>query len=172
VGEIRDADTARIAIQAALTGHLVLSTLHTNDAPSSVVRLINMGVEPYLIAASLRGIVAQRLVRKLCSTCREAYEPPLNIRHVVEKAAGPVDNLYRPKGCKKCRNTGFAGRIGIYEFLAPDAEMLDAVVGGANLQKLRDMCKARNIGTLRADGLVKVKAGITSYEEILRATAT
>ncbi|HVX84625.1 MAG TPA: ATPase, T2SS/T4P/T4SS family [Phycisphaerae bacterium] len=171
VGEVRDADTARIAIQAALTGHLVLSTLHTNDAPSSIIRLINMGVEPYLIAASLRGIVAQRLVRKLCPACREAYEPPLNIRHIVEKSSGPVDNLYRPKGCKKCRNTGFSGRIGIYEFLAPDPEMLDAVVAGATIQKLRDMCKARNIGTLRADGLVKVKAGITSYEEILRATA-
>jgi type II secretory ATPase GspE/PulE/Tfp pilus assembly ATPase PilB-like protein len=171
VGEIRDAETARIAIQAALTGHLVLSTLHTNDAPSSIVRLVNMGIEPYLIAASLRAIVAQRLVRKLCHTCREQYDPPVNIRHIVEKAAGPLDYLYRPKGCKKCRNTGFMGRIGIYELLVPDPEMLDAVSSGATMQKLRDMCKERDIGTLRADGLVKVKAGVTTYEEILRATA-
>ena len=171
VGEIRDAETARIAIQAALTGHLVLTTLHTNDAPSSITRLVNMGVEPYLIAASLRAIIAQRLVRKLCNTCREQYEPPLNVKHIVEKAAGPVDILYRAKGCKKCRNTGYSGRIGIYELLVPDPEMLDAIVAGATINKLREMCKERNIGTLRADGLTKVKAGITSYEEILRATA-
>ncbi len=171
VGEIRYAETARISIQAALTGHLVLSTLHTNDAPSSIVRLINMGIEPFLLSASLRCIVAQRLVRKLCPACREQHEPPLNIRHIVEKAAGPFDILYRAKGCKKCRNSGFSGRIGIYELLVPDPEMLDAVVAGATIQKLREMCKERNIGTLRADGLVKVKAGITTYEEILRATA-
>jgi type IV pilus assembly protein PilB len=171
VGEIRDAETARIGIQAALTGHLVLSTLHTNDAPSSIVRLINMGIEPYLIAASLRAIVAQRLVRKLCPNCREQYEPPLNIRHIVEKSAGPIDYLYRPKGCKKCRSSGYSGRIGIYELLVPDPEMLDAVVAGATIQRLREMCKERNVGTLRADGLLKVKAGITTYEEILRATS-
>jgi type IV pilus assembly protein PilB len=171
VGEIRDAETARIAIQAALTGHLVLSTLHTNDAPSSIVRLVNMGIEPYLLAASLRSVIAQRLVRKLCPACREAYDPPVNIRHVVEKATGPFDTLYRAKGCKKCRNTGFSGRLGIYELLIPDPEMLDAISSGASMQKLREMCKLRHIGTLRADGLVKVKAGITTYEEILRATA-
>jgi type IV pilus assembly protein PilB len=171
VGEIRDAETARIGIQAALTGHLVLSTLHTNDAPSSIIRLINMGIEPYLLAASLRAVVAQRLVRKLCVACREQYEPPVNIRHIVEKSAGPFDYLYRPKGCKKCRNSGYSGRIGIYELLVPDPEMLDAVVNGASIQKLRELCKERNIGTLRADGMVKVKAGITTYEEILRATS-
>ena len=171
VGEVRDAETARIAIQAALTGHMVLSTLHTNDAPSSIVRLINMGIEPYLIAASLRAIVAQRLVRKLCPACREQYEPPVNVRHIVEKSSGPFDSLYRARGCKKCRNTGYSGRIGIYELLIPDPEMLDVVVAGAAIQKLRDLCKDRHIGTLRADGMVKVKAGITTYEEILRATS-
>lgn len=171
VGEVRDAETARIAIQAALTGHLVLSTLHTNDAPSSVIRLVNMGIEPYLLAASLRAIVAQRLVRKLCPSCREQYEPPLNIRHIVEKAAGPFDYLHKARGCKKCRNSGYVGRLGIYELLVPDAEMLDVVGAGASIHRLREMCKERNIGTLRADGLVKVKAGITTYEEILRATA-
>jgi len=171
VGEIRDAETARIAIQAALTGHLVLSTLHTNDAPSSIIRLVNMGIEPYLIAASLRAVVAQRLVRKLCPVCREQFEPPVNIRHIVEKSAGPFDYLYRPKGCKKCRNSGYSGRIGIYELLVPDAQMLDAVVIGASIQKLRELCREQHIGTLRADGMVKVKAGITTYEEILRATS-
>jgi type IV pilus assembly protein PilB len=171
VGEVRDAETARIAVQAALTGHLVLTTLHTNDAPSSIVRLVNMGIEPYLIAASLRAVLAQRLVRKLCPNCKEQYDPPMNIRHVVEKAAGPFDVLYHPKGCKKCRNTGYSGRIGIYELLLPDLEMLDAIAAGATIHNLRDMCKNRNIPTLRADGLIKVKAGITAYEEILRATA-
>jgi len=171
VGEVRDQDTSRIAIQAALTGHLVLSTLHTNDAPSSIVRLVNMGIEPYLIAASLRGILAQRLVRKLCAGCKEQFDPPMNVRHVVEKAAGPFDSLYRAKGCKKCRNTGYLGRIGIYELLVPDATMLDAVSAGGSIHALRDMCKELKIPTLRADGLIKVKVGITSYEEILRATA-
>ena len=171
VGEIRDADAARISVQAALTGHLVLSTLHTNDAPSSIIRLINMGIEPYLIAASLRAIIAQRLVRKLCMHCREAIDPPLNIRHIVEKAAGPIDKLYKPKGCKRCRNSGFSGRIGIYELLVADPDMLEAVSNGANIQRLRQMCHERHIATLRADGLNKVKAGITTYEEILRATA-
>jgi type IV pilus assembly protein PilB len=171
VGEIRDAETARIAIQAALTGHLVLSTLHTNDAPSSIIRLINMGIEPYLIAASLRAVVAQRLVRKLCPACRESYEPPVNVRHIVEKTSGPFDVLYRAKGCKKCRNTGYSGRIGIYELLVPDPEMLDVVVAGASIQKLRDLCRDHHIATLRADGMIKVKAGITTYEEILRATS-
>jgi type IV pilus assembly protein PilB len=171
VGEIRDAEAARIAIQAALTGHLVLSTLHTNDAPSSIIRLINMGIEPFLIAASLRAVVAQRLVRKLCPACREQYDPPVNIRHIVEKSSGPFDYLYRARGCTKCRNSGYSGRIGIYELLIPDPEMLDAVVGGASIQKLRDLCRERHIGTLRADGMIKVKAGITTYEEVLRATS-
>ncbi|HEY4330662.1 MAG TPA: ATPase, T2SS/T4P/T4SS family [Phycisphaerae bacterium] len=171
VGEIRDAETARIAIQAALTGHLVMSTLHTNDAPSSIVRLVNMGIEPFLIAASLRAIVAQRLVRKLCPHCREQYEPPLNIRHIIEKAGGPFDFLYRPKGCKKCRNSGYSGRIGIYELMVPDQDTLDAICAGATIYQLRDSCRDRGIATLRADGLIKVKAGITTYEEILRATA-
>jgi len=171
VGEVRDAETARIAIQAALTGHFVLTSLHTNDAPSSVVRMINMGIEPYLIAASLRAVLAQRLVRKLCPLCKEQVDPPLNIRHIVEKAAGPFDCLYKAKGCKKCRNTGYLGRIGIYELLVPDQEMLEGICEGASINKLRDMCRTHNIPTLRADGLIKVKAGITSYEEILRATA-
>jgi type IV pilus assembly protein PilB len=171
VGEIRDTETARIAIQAALTGHLVLSTLHTNDAPSSIIRLVNMGIEPYLIAASLRAVIAQRLVRKLCPACREQYDPPVNIRHIVEKSSGPFDFLYRARGCKKCRNSGYAGRIGIYELLVPDSQMLDAVVAGASIQKLREFCRDQHIATLRADGMVKVKAGITTYEEILRATS-
>ena len=95
----------------------------------------------------------------------------MNVRHIVEKSAGPFDSLYRPRGCKKCRNSGYLGRIGIYELLIPDAEMLDAVVTGASIQRLRELCKDRHIGTLRADGMVKVKAGITTYEEILRATS-
>jgi type IV pilus assembly protein PilB len=171
VGEIRDAETARIAVQAALTGHLVLSTLHTNDAPSSITRLVNMGIESYLIAASLRAVLAQRLVRRICSGCKEAYDPPANIRHGIEKTAGPFETLFRGKGCKKCRNSGFAGRIGIYELLLPDADMLEAIAEGATISKLRQMCKDRKIPTLRADGMTKVKAGVTTYEEVLRATA-
>ncbi len=171
VGEIRDPETARIAVQAALTGHLVFSTLHTNDAPSAVTRLCNIGIEPYLVGASIVGVLAQRLVRKLCQSCKEAYEPTVQERRQIEKVAGPLDKLYRPKGCPKCRNLGFQGRIGIYELLVPDDNMFDMISRGAMLNELREAAKSSGMKPLRTDGLEKVRAGITTIEEVYRVTA-
>ncbi len=171
VGEIRDQETSRIAIQAALTGHLVLSTLHTNDATSAVTRLFNIGIEPYLVAASLRCVLAQRLVRKICSNCKEPAEVAAPMRLAVEKSVGKVDGLFHGAGCSKCRHTGFSGRIGIFELLTPDDQVLDAVARGGTLQELRSMILTDDYATLRRDGMEKVKAGLTTVEEVFHATA-
>jgi len=171
IGEIRDQDTAKIAVQAALTGHLVFSTLHTNDAPGAVTRLMNIGIEPYLVAASLNAVLAQRLVRKICTNCKEPYDPAANIRRAVERIAGPVETFYRGVGCSKCRNTGFSGRIGAYELLVPDDVMRDKIAGGATINELWSLAQEAGITTLRKDGMAKVKAGITTVEEVFRATA-
>ena len=125
VGEVRDEETARTAIQAALTGHLVFSTLHTNDACSSITRLVNMGVEPYLIAAALNMVLAQRLVRRICPKCRQEYEPPRTVRKALEKMGWQHDSFFKGVGCRHCRNTGFSGRIGIHELLILDDEIRD-----------------------------------------------
>jgi type IV pilus assembly protein PilB len=170
VGEIRDADTARIATQAALTGHLVLSTLHTNDAPSAITRLFNIGVEPYLAGATVAGVLAQRLVRKLCQVCKEPYDPSPNERRQIEKLAGSVDVLYRPKGCSRCRSIGYSGRIGIFELLVPDDAMCDRISQGATLNEIRDLAKSGGMRSLRVDGLEKVRAGMTTLEEVHRVT--
>src|SRR5436190_20137843 len=162
VGEIRDGETARIATQAALTGHLVLSTLHTNDAPGAITRLFNLGIEPYLVGATTAGVLAQRLVRKLCQTCKEAYEPTPNEKRQMEKFGVTAETLYRPKGCNRCRNLGYTGRIGIYELLVPDDAMIDRISQGANLGELREIAKGLGMKTLRADGMEKVQAGITT----------
>jgi type IV pilus assembly protein PilB len=170
VGEVRDAETARLATQAALTGHLVLSTLHTNDAPGAVTRLFNLGIEPYLVGATVAGVLAQRLVRKLCPNCREAYDPTPNERRQLERFVTDVQQLYRPKGCPRCNNLGFTGRIGIYELLAPDDAMIERISQGATLNEVRESAKAFGMKTLRADGVEKVKAGITTLEEVYKAT--
>jgi type IV pilus assembly protein PilB len=171
IGEIRDAETARLATQAALTGHLVLSTLHTNDAPAAVTRLYNLDIEPYLVGATINGVLAQRLVRKLCSHCREAYEPTPNEKRLFEKLAGTVDVLYRAKGCARCRHLGYSGRIGIYELFAPDDQMLDRISQGATLTELRQAARESGMSSLRIDGLEKAKAGVTTLDEVYRATA-
>jgi type IV pilus assembly protein PilB len=171
VGEIRDADTARIATQAALTGHLVLSTLHTNDAPGAITRLFNLGIEPYLVGATTSGVLAQRLVRKLCQTCKEAYEPTINERRQLEKVVGGLEQLFRPRGCPRCRNRGFSGRIGIYELVAPDDAMFEKICAGASLNEIRECAKNTGMKPLRLDGLEKVKAGLTTLDEIYRVTA-
>ena len=170
VGEIRDSDTARIATQAALTGHLVLSTLHTNDAPSAVTRLFNLGIEPYLVGATVAGVLAQRLVRKLCQNCKEEYEPSLNEKRQLEKFGSPVEKLFRPKGCARCRNLGYAGRIGIYELFVPDDVVIEKISNGAGLPELRELVKQAGTKSLRADGVEKVRQGITTLEEVYRVT--
>ena len=175
LGEIRDQETARIATQAALTGHMVLSTLHTNDAPSAITRLYNIGVESYLVAASIRGVLAQRLVRKICKHCKEPVEMTPKVRHSLDQlavaGAQPIETVYQGTGCNHCRNTGYAGRLGIYELMIPDDECLDLISRGAGLQELRRHIEAGDgYITLRADGLEKVRAGLTTLEELFKAT--
>jgi type IV pilus assembly protein PilB len=171
VGEIRDGETAKLATQAALTGHLVLSTLHTNDAPGAITRLFNLGIEPYLVGATVAGVLAQRLVRKLCQRCREEYEPTLNEKRQLEKVAGGAEKLFRPKGCPRCRNLGYSGRIGIYELFVPDDAIYEKISNGCTLNEIREMAKNSGMHTLRMDGLEKVKAGITTLDEVYRVTA-
>lgn len=171
VGEIRDLETATIATQAALTGHLVLSTLHTNDSLSAVTRLVNMGVEPYLVAAMLRAVLAQRLVRKICPHCKESYEPAAVVRETIEAAVGACAELHRGPGCSRCRGTGYAGRLGVFELFVPDEDILQRIATGSSLQDLREAVTSRGLRTLRDDGLHKVAAGLTTFEEVIRATA-
>ena len=170
VGEIRDQATANIAVQAALTGHLVLSTLHTNDAPGAVTRLVDLGVPSYLVGASLIAVLAQRLVRKICANCKTEYEPPASLKKVVEKIGGKIETFYRGVGCKKCRNTGYAGRIAIHELFVPNDEIAEMVNEGANLKKLRAKALQNGMVCLQSDGIGKVEAGILSIEEVLRTT--
>ena len=172
VGEIRDEETSRIAVQASLTGHLVLSTLHTNDAPSSITRLINIGIEPYLIAASLNCIVAQRLVRRVCAHCRELYQPSPEVHEFLESQGLGKVELYRGKGCPKCRNTGYSGRVALYEMLVMDDTIRDEVTGNPSVTEMRRLVRERGMITLREDGFEKVKSGLTTVEEVLRVTET
>jgi len=174
VGEIRDQETGKIAVQAALTGHVVLSTLHTNDAPSAVTRLFNIGVEPYLVAASIRGVLAQRLLRRICQRCKEPVEVSSKIRKSMDELAGGdcgIDTFYHGVGCPKCKDRGMSGRVGVFELFVPDDEALDAVSRGVGLQELKRMALASGYTTLAQDGLEKVRAGVTTPEELLRAVA-
>ncbi|MBC24329.1 MAG: ATPase [Phycisphaerae bacterium] len=171
VGEIRDEETASIATQAALTGHLVYSTIHTNDAASAITRLINIGIEPYLVAATLRGVLAQRLVRKICPHCKEPCQPEEGARQLVEQVCGPVDSLFHGPGCPRCRNTGFAGRIGIFELLTLDDRILELVAAAAPLQEIVSCLQKREFCNLRTDGIRKAAAGLTTIEEVLYATS-
>ena len=156
VGEIRDEETARISVQAALTGHLVLSTLHTNDAPSSITRLINIGVEPYLISASLNGVLAQRLVRRTCEHCKEQYIPPDPVKRALANRGIEVDAVYRGKGCDHCRKTGYSGRCGIYEVIVLDDSIRDMVATRPSVVDLQRYCREHGMVTLRDDGFRKV----------------
>ncbi len=171
LGEIRDCETARLAVQSALTGHMVLSTLHTNDAPTAVTRLVDIGIEPYLVSAALEAVLAQRLVRKICNNCKEPHDPKAGIRRAVERAAGQVEVFYRGVGCSKCRNSGYKGRIGIYEMLVVDDQLRGEISRSLSLEALRKLADQTGMVTLRQDGMSKVKAGITSVEEVLRVTS-
>ncbi|MBX3351458.1 MAG: Flp pilus assembly complex ATPase component TadA [Phycisphaeraceae bacterium] len=168
VGEIRDAETAQVATQAALTGHLVLSTLHTNDAASAVTRLVNMGVEPYLVSAMLRGVLAQRLVRKVCPHCRVPYQPDARERKALQDTFGEVGELVKGAGCTRCRGKGYSGRLGVFELIVPNEEMLEAIARGAGLVDIRRMATEAGFVTLRQDGLSKALAGQTTVDEVLR----
>ena len=168
VGEIRDEETANIAVQAALTGHLVLSTLHTNDAPGAVTRLLDLNVAPYLVSASLIAVLAQRLVRKICPNCKEEYKVSPAIRKTVERITEETPQFYKGVGCRKCRNTGYLGRIAIHELFVPDDNILEMITQGVTLKALRKAAVDNGMAPLHIDGLEKVKAGITTIDEILR----
>jgi type IV pilus assembly protein PilB len=173
IGEIRDAETARIAIQASLTGHMVLSTLHTNDAPSSITRLINIGIEPYLISAALNAILAQRLVRKICPNCRKPLDKLKESDAAYFKKIGAdLPQVFHGVGCDKCRHTGYKGRLGIYEFLELDDDLRDMTTRNPQLTDLRKFAREKGMRTLQEDGLAKIAAGQTTIEEIMRVTET
>jgi general secretion pathway protein E len=170
VGEIRDLETAEIAIQASLTGHLVFSTLHTNDAPSAVTRLVDMGVEAYLVASSLVAVLAQRLVRQLCRQCREPYLPtPEQLAEIGVRANGPVQ-VYRAVGCAACHHTGYRGRLGIFELMIVDDDIRALATQNIDAKTIKRKAIENGMKTLRVDGARKVLDGITSIEEVLRAT--
>ncbi|MHC4396690.1 MAG: GspE/PulE family protein [Planctomycetota bacterium] len=170
IGEIRDNETARIAVQAALTGHLVLSTLHTNDAASSITRLVNIGIDPYLIAASLNAVLAQRLVRKICSKCKEIYQVPENMRKYVENSGAEAEQLFRGVGCDYCRGSGYVGRVGIYELLIIDDIFRDMINKDSSVSNMRRVFHESRQASLFEDGIKKIKQGLTTLEEVLRVT--
>ncbi len=168
VGEMRDAETAGIAVQAAMTGHLVFSTLHTNDALSAVARLTDLKVEPYMVAATVEAVLAQRLVRRICPDCRERYHPdPAVVALLAQQPVGEV-TLERGMGCDACRQTGYRGRTGIFELLTVSDPLRQALARGTDASELRTLLRDEGMITLRADGWRKVQAGITTVEEVLR----
>ncbi|HWR59007.1 MAG TPA: type II secretion system ATPase GspE [Thermodesulfovibrionales bacterium] len=170
IGEIRDLETAEIAIQSALTGHLVFSTLHTNDAPSAITRLIDMGVESFLLSSTIRGILAQRLVRVICPSCKEVDTSSTDREEVAALGIGKDIPLLRGKGCEHCTFTGYYGRQGIFELLLIDEAVRGLILRGADANQLRDAARQRGMRTLFEDGSEKIKAGITTLSEVLRVT--
>ncbi len=175
VGEIRDRETAKIAIEAALTGHLVLSTLHTNDAPSAIPRLIEMGVEAFLVSSAINCVMAQRLVRKLCPNCKVPYEPDIEVLKALNFPYEDMDNLILYKanenGCAKCGGAGYKGRIGLYEVMPMSEEIKKLTVKEASATTIMKQAKEEGLITMRDDGFIKVKMGITSIEEVMRVVA-
>ena len=174
VGEIRDIETAQIAAQASLTGHLVFSTLHTNDAPSSVARLLDLGVEPFLITATIEGIVSQRLVRKICTSCKAQYKP--SEEQLMELSLRPDDvkgkKFFYGKGCESCNRSGYRGRIGIFEIMTFNEEIRELIMNNASTNVLRTAAKKAGMRQLRENGLVMIYDGITTIEEVVKETAT
>ena len=172
VGEIRDAETARVAVQAALTGHLVLSTLHTNDAPGAVVRLSDMGLEHYLIASALNGVIAQRLARTICKSCRARYFPPKPLLEQVGWVGPGYEtlNLYHGEGCRQCHDSGYRGRMGIYEIMEMDPTLRELIHRRADESQIRAHLQGKGWLSLREEGLTLAKKGVTTLEEILRVT--
>jgi type II secretory ATPase GspE/PulE/Tfp pilus assembly ATPase PilB-like protein len=171
IGEIRDRETSEIAIHAALTGHLVISTLHTNDAAGTISRLLDMGIEPYLVSSSVACIVAQRLVRRICNNCKEPYEVgPEVIEELGVKVRGAVPKFYKGAGCPACRNTGYKGRLGIYEVLVPDDEIRAMILAKQDSSAILEGARRRGFKSLRIQGLMAAAAGHTTLEEVLQAT--
>jgi len=167
IGEIRDKETAEIAIQSSLTGHLVLSTLHTNDAPSALTRLVDMGIEPYLLSSSVLAVLAQRLVRKICLECREAYDPS---EQELEDLQIDCKKLYRGKGCNSCFGSGYRGRVGIYELMPVIGPIKEQLLNSADANALQKTALKAGMASLRTEGGKLAKEGITTTSEVLRVT--
>jgi type II secretory ATPase GspE/PulE/Tfp pilus assembly ATPase PilB-like protein len=170
VGEIRDGETAEIATQAALTGHLVLSTLHTNDAPSALTRLIDLGVAPFLVSSTVEAVLAQRLLRQNCESCKTRLPATVNALRDLGPAAAQLDSVWRGAGCSECRGTGYRGRLGIYELLVMDDGLREELLKRRGAAELRALAVSAGMQTLRADGVRLVAAGLTTPEEVLRVT--
>ncbi|MFH1753946.1 MAG: type II secretion system ATPase GspE [Candidatus Omnitrophota bacterium] len=170
VGEIRDFETAEIAIQAALTGHLVFSTLHTNDAPSAITRLVDMGTEPFLVSASVIGVLAQRLIRTICGECKEEYEPPDEVLKDLGINEASRIKFYRGKGCPKCVQTGYKGRLAIFELMLMDESVRGLITAKAPLEEISKRVRSSGMLTLKEDGINKIRDGVTTVEEVLRVT--
>jgi type IV pilus assembly protein PilB len=172
VGEIRDFETAEVAIKAAMTGHLVLSTLHTNDAPSSINRLMNMGIEPFLVATSVHLIAAQRLVRRICSSCKEAIDvpPPALVNIGFGEKESKTLKLFKGRGCDRCSSTGYKGRVGLYEVMEIGDEVRELILSGASAVELRAKAIENGMITLRGSGLQKIREGLTTIDEVVRET--
>jgi len=168
VGEIRDTETAKLAVEAAMTGHLVLSTVHTNDAASSVTRLVDMGIEPFLVSAALRGVLAQRLIRKVCDSCREPFQPSEHVLLSAGFPPGTQGHFYKGKGCAECRQYGYRGRTGIFEFLLVNDEIRELVIRGASVAEIRSAACHAGMIPMRQCGLEKVLTGLTTIEEVTR----
>lgn len=166
IGEVRDGETAGVAIRAALTGQLVFTTLHANDAAGTITRLIDMGVEPFLVASAVEGSIAQRLVRKICSKCKEPYAPPRKL--INELQLSDDVQFFRGKGCAHCRNTGYAGRVGIFEILRNDDKLRDLIITRPTTSALRNLARAKGMHTLWEDGIQKAVAGITTIDEVMK----
>jgi general secretion pathway protein E len=170
IGEIRDRETAEIAVQSALTGHMVLSTLHTNDAPSTITRLLDLGIENFLLSSTIRGILAQRLVRVICPHCKVRDESAPGLEDAAPAVIDVETDLYRGKGCEKCTFTGYKGRSGVFEFLAVNDELRRLILRNADADELRQMAKKYGMKTIFEDGMAKARAGITTLSEVYRVT--
>jgi type IV pilus assembly protein PilB len=174
IGEIRDHETAQIAIEAALTGHLVLSTLHTNDAPSAITRLTEMGIEPFLVGSAVECVLAQRLARRLCSKCKEVYQPTeeeLTAARYPWEPGQPLPELHRAVGCSTCAKTGYKGRLALHEVMVVGEEIERLCVARASVAEVGDVAQEQGMHLLRIDGMHKVRDGLTSLEEVLRVVA-
>ena len=172
VGEIRDLETAEIAVQASLTGHMVFSTLHTNDAPSTITRMKDMGVPTFLITATVEAILAQRLVRKVCEKCREQYTPSREVLQDLELTADDLKGkkFFRGSGCENCNNTGYKGRVGLFELMIMNNELRELIMKNVSADVLRDAASKNGMVTLRDAGMVACYAGTTTAEEVIRET--
>jgi type IV pilus assembly protein PilB len=168
VGEIRDTETARIAVESAMTGHLVFSTLHTNDAPSAMTRLVEMGVEPFLVASAIECVLAQRLARQLCRRCSEPYTPPAEVVRQCQVPAGEEAVFYKPVGCNHCAGTGYRGRVALVELMNVTEEIERMTVERRSSDEIRRLATEQGMRSLREDGMIKVRMGVTSLEEVLR----